>query len=184
LILLLITHFDGLQLNAIPTIGYSDPILSYISAAQFNLNGFGMLKEGYEKVILATLLHAKLTLPSCLQTRPGLFKIASFRRWMVLASSPELIEDIRKAPDHVLSMTKPAFEVPIACISIDSYLPEASQSIQPDYTLDLLNPDDFYHTDIIRAKLTRNIAVTFKEVREELVSALDDMIQTRDDGAS
>jgi len=44
----------------------------------------------------------QLTLPSDSQTR-GLFKIATFWGWMVLASSPELIEDIRKAPDDVLS---------------------------------------------------------------------------------
>ena len=38
------------QLNAIPTIGLSDPILSYFSALQFNFDGVRMLKEGYEKV--------------------------------------------------------------------------------------------------------------------------------------
>jgi hypothetical protein len=42
--------------------------------------------------------------------------------------------------------------------------------------------DDSYHTDIIRSKLTRNIAVTFKEVRDELVRALDDVIQAPHDG--
>ena len=47
----------------------------------------------------------------------------------------------------------------------------------------LLNPDDGYHTDIIRTKLTRNIVATFKQVCEEIVWALDDVIQIRDDGA-
>ena len=37
---------------------------------------------------------------------------------MVLAAGPELIEDIRKAPDHVLSMLEPVFEVHITCISL------------------------------------------------------------------
>ncbi len=40
------------QLNAIPTVGFSDPILSYFSAFQWNFDGDRMLKEGYEKVIL------------------------------------------------------------------------------------------------------------------------------------
>jgi len=40
-----------------------------------------------------------------------------------------------------------------------------------DYTLGMLNKDDIYHVDIIRTKLTRNIAVTFKEAREELILA-------------
>ncbi|KAF8271107.1 cytochrome P450 [Lactarius quietus] len=74
-------------LDAIPTVGFSDPIFSYISALRFNLDGIPMLKDGYEK------------------TGRGLFKIATFRRWMVLASGPELIEDIRKAPDHITDNT-------------------------------------------------------------------------------
>ncbi|KAH9975529.1 cytochrome P450 [Lactifluus volemus] len=97
-------------------------------------------------------------------TRPGLFKIAHFRRWVVLAAGPELAEDIRKAPDNVLDMRAPVYD-----------------DLQPEYTLMLLNLADSYHTDIIRSKLTRNIAATFGEVREELVLAFDDLIQTRDD---
>jgi hypothetical protein len=41
---------DGLQLDAIPTVGFSNPILSYISALRFTLHGIPMLKYGYEKV--------------------------------------------------------------------------------------------------------------------------------------
>ena len=39
-----------------------------------------------------------------------------------------------------------------------------------------------YHTDIIRSNLTRNIADTFKEVRDELVMSLDAAIPVHDDG--
>jgi hypothetical protein len=38
------------QIDAIPTVGFSDPILSYFSALQFNFDGVRMLREGYEKV--------------------------------------------------------------------------------------------------------------------------------------
>ncbi|KAH9993110.1 cytochrome P450 [Russula vinacea] len=134
------------MLDAIPTVGFSDPILSYFSALQFIFDGVRMLKEGYQK------------------TRPGLFKIANFRRWMVLAAGSELIEDVRKAPDDLLSMNEPAIEF-----------------LQPEYTLDLLNMNDSFHTDVIRSKLTRNIAATFKEVREELIMAMDEFIPTSGD---
>src|SRR5712672_1835869 len=40
------------QLDAIPTVGFPDPILSYFSALKFNINGIRMLREGYKKVIL------------------------------------------------------------------------------------------------------------------------------------
>ena len=38
------------QLDAIPTVGFSDPILSYFSALRFNIGGVRMLREGYKKV--------------------------------------------------------------------------------------------------------------------------------------
>ncbi|KAH9975528.1 cytochrome P450 [Lactifluus volemus] len=133
-------------LDAIPTVGYSDPVLSFISAARYFFDAHRMLKEGYEK------------------TKPGLFKIASFRRWIVLAAGPELAEDIRKAPDNVLNMITPV-----------------NEGLQSEYTFKLLNLADEYHVDVVRSKLTRNITAVFGEVREELVLAFDDMIQSRDD---
>jgi hypothetical protein len=56
-----------------------------------------------------------------------------------------------------------------------------TQSLQPEYTLDFLNPEDTYSTDVMRSKLTRDVAATFKEVREEFVMAMHDLIPTRDD---
>jgi len=39
------------QLDAIPTVGFHDPVLSYFSALQFTFDGTRMLREGYNKVI-------------------------------------------------------------------------------------------------------------------------------------
>ncbi len=64
---------------------------------------------------------AELMLRSDSQTRRGLFKIAGLRRWLVLASSPELIEDVRKAPDDVLSLTASLIEVRMLPRMPDSY---------------------------------------------------------------
>jgi cytochrome P450 len=135
-------------LDAIPTIGYSDPILSYFSALHFLLNGLPMLDSGYKKT----------------RSRQGLFKIATFRGWMVFASDPEVIEDIRKAPEDILS-----FGVPVR------------EFLQIKYTMDPLDLDSSYHVDIIRTKLSRNIGDTFKEVRDELVRFLDASIPIHGD---
>jgi hypothetical protein len=59
-----------------------------------------------------------------------------------------------------------------------------TQFLQPEYTLDLLNMHDEYHTDIIRSNLTRNIAATFNEVREELIMAMDDLTSTHEDSST
>ncbi len=40
---------------------------------------------------------------------------------------------------------------------------------------------DEYFTRLVRSKLTRNIAVTFKDVREELVMAMDDLVPIHED---
>jgi hypothetical protein len=42
--------YHYLQLDAIPTVGFSDPVLSLMSAARYLYDGYRMLKEGYEKV--------------------------------------------------------------------------------------------------------------------------------------
>ena len=43
------------QIDALPTVGFSDPILSYFSALRFNFDSVRMLKEGYESVICISL---------------------------------------------------------------------------------------------------------------------------------
>ena len=40
---------------------------------------------------------------------------------------------------------------------------------------------DEYTTPLVRSKLTRNIAVTFKDVREELVMAMNDFVPILED---
>ena len=98
-----------------------------------------------------------------------------------MVSGTELIEDVRKAPDNVLSMTEAIADVRIIYKVVYACLRGLSQSLEIDYTLDLLNKDDIYHAEVIRSKLTRNLAVTFKEVREELINALEDSIPTDED---
>jgi hypothetical protein len=44
--------------------------------------------------------------------------------------------------------------------------------------------DDSYQRNVVRSKLTRNIAATFDPVHDELVGALRDFIPTIDQGMS
>jgi hypothetical protein len=72
-----------------------------------------MLKYGYEKVLFPFYCSDPplyLALQSDFQTGRGLFKIATYRRGMVLASSPQLIEDVGKAPEDVMAFTLPRSE--------------------------------------------------------------------------
>ena len=58
----LLIDFGGSQLDAIPTVGFSDPILSYFSALRFSLDGLPMLINGYKKVSAFVFPCPKLTL--------------------------------------------------------------------------------------------------------------------------
>ena len=44
----------------------------------------------------------------------------------------------------------------------------------------MLDPKDEYSIEIIRSKLTRDVASTFEEIRGELIMAIDDWIPTSD----
>jgi hypothetical protein len=114
------------------------------------------------------------------QWQPGLFKIPTWRRWMVLATSAELIEDIKKAPDDILSR-EPNREVR-TMNGFDAGSTQSRQFIEADYTLRMLNREDPYQNHILRSKLTRNMETTFDKVQGELVQALAECIPVAGDG--
>lgn len=95
---------------------------------------------------------------------------------MVLVAGAELIEDIKMAPEDVLSRRKPVIEVCTVHAGLESHSKQSRQLIQMDYTLPLLNIEDTYHNRVIRSNLTRNIAITFDQVQDELVQALAEFI--------
>jgi hypothetical protein len=66
--------------------------------------------------------------------------------------------------------------------SSKSHSKQSRQLIQMDYTLPLLNIEDTYHNRVIRSNLTRNIAITFDQVQDELVQALVEFIPVADGG--
>jgi len=77
----------------------------------------------------------------------------------MLATGYELIDDIRRAPDYVLSRIEPINEF-----------------VQPEYTLSLPGTHDENTIDTIRSKLGRDIPGIFPETSEELFMAMDDLI--------
>ncbi|KAN0118579.1 hypothetical protein V8E52_005002 [Russula decolorans] len=78
---------------------------------------------------------------------PGLF-IAKFRRWLVPATGRELIDDIKRTPDDVLSN---------------------AESINKG----LLKVIDTYSKNLARSKLMRDTACLFNDVREDLVMVVN-----------
>ncbi|KAI0059480.1 cytochrome P450 [Artomyces pyxidatus] len=152
------------ELDIIPTIGYSAPLLSYVTAIKFLFRSFEMMQEGYEKY------------------KPGLFKIAMLNSWTIVATGHEFIDDIRKAPDNVLSFDEATYRVRLSEIMhLETCLNRCFQSLQVKYTLGDEVHHDPYHIPIIRSQLTRNLGKLFADVRDELVAAFNDQIPVQDD---
>ena len=74
-----VPHF---QLGAIPTVGFSDPILSYLSVVRYIFDANRMLENGYEKVICFSLYYA----PSRIKS---LTPLLTFRRVRVYLKFPD-----------------------------------------------------------------------------------------------
>ncbi|KDR84440.1 hypothetical protein GALMADRAFT_713260 [Galerina marginata CBS 339.88] len=72
------------KLDHIPTIGYSSPILSYISALRFFRHGRAIIEEGYR-------LYPN-----------QVWKLATLEEWFIVANGTSRVEDISKAPDYQL----------------------------------------------------------------------------------
>ena len=91
-----------MQLDDIPPVGPSGPILSYYGAIKFILHARSMVQQGYD------LVRTPPNLP-CLvgstrsQYKDGFFRVPMMDRWLVVVTGPELVDELRKIPDEKLS---------------------------------------------------------------------------------
>ncbi|KAK7049973.1 hypothetical protein VNI00_005404 [Paramarasmius palmivorus] len=133
------------KLDSIPTITTTG-IFSFITGpVKFLFNARDMVQKGYEKY------HG------------GIFKIRMLNRWSVVITTPKMIEDIRKAPDDVLSFQEALQDV-----------------LQIEYTLGKSLHRDPYQVAVVRGPLTRNIAARFLDVQDEIKASFNDLIPAKD----
>ncbi|KAF8153783.1 cytochrome P450 [Crassisporium funariophilum] len=137
------------QLKHIPSAGSNFPVISYLGTLGYLLDARKVINGGIKK------WHG------------GVFKIPDLFKWVVVLTDPKQIEDLRKAPESVLS----AFE------AIDELL-------QTEYTLGVNISQNPYHIPIIRAQLTRALPRLVPEVREEIVDAFNDFIPVTEEWTS
>lgn len=136
-------------LDAIPTIGPSGYLTSWLGVINLYRSGPKMIQEGYTKY------------------KGKLFKVPDINRWIVIVSRPNMIDELRNAPDDVLSFTAATNDV-----------------VSVDYTLRLNNASarhNDYHMPIIRTRLTRNLGNLFPVIHDEIVAAFDDLVTPKGD---
>ncbi|KAF9231273.1 cytochrome P450 [Melanogaster broomeanus] len=91
------------------------------------------------------------------------FKVATLHRWMVILGGSRYLEDITKYRDDELSAV------------------EASNDIMKiEYTLGHQVYRNPYHTPIIHTQLVRNIGFLYPDVRDEVVTALQEILNLKD----
>ncbi|KAI9571037.1 cytochrome P450 [Boletus coccyginus] len=143
---LVITKLSKVRnLDRIPTVGSSRWLGSWWSGHNFETNAIEVIQEGYEKYKSAP------------------FKVADRYRWIVVLGSRQHIDELRKAPDDVLS-----------------FLDAASDSIQMKYTMGPELLQNMYHVEIIRSHLTRSLSSLYSEIRDEVSVAFDEVLDLRD----
>ncbi|KAH7886354.1 cytochrome P450 [Phlebopus sp. FC_14] len=91
------------------------------------------------------------------------FKVANLHKWMVIVSGRQLLEEMRNAPDDQLS-----------------FLESANQALKVEYTLGPAVHHNPYHIAVIRSQLTRNLSILYPEIRDEIVTAFDDVLDLKD----
>ena len=98
------------QLDDIPIVGSSSWFGSWWAGLVYLTNAPDILQEGYEKVcqVLRTFHTCSLTV---FQHKSAPFKVAELHHWIVVLSSREHVEEIRKTPDDTLSFAEAATEV-------------------------------------------------------------------------
>ncbi|KAF5335055.1 hypothetical protein D9758_016332 [Tetrapyrgos nigripes] len=143
-------HLEMAKFDGIPAVGPSGLLSSFISGMRYVKNARELIKEGYEKY------HGRA------------FKISIPNSgWMVIATGPELVNDIRKASDEYLSFDE-----------------ALNEFLQIDYTLGKPHREHLYHVNVVRNAVTRNLSARYSDVRDEIIAAFSEEIPVTDDWTS
>ncbi|PAV19648.1 cytochrome P450 [Pyrrhoderma noxium] len=97
----------------------------------------------------------------------GTFKVPIIERWLVVINKPELIEEIRKAPDDVFS-----------------FLEASKELIAGKWTLGPSTFNNAYHLPIVRNQLTRSLTSRLEDITDEIECSFNDLILPTEDWTS
>ncbi|THU87417.1 cytochrome P450 [Dendrothele bispora CBS 962.96] len=137
------------KLDAIPTVGSNGFWSSLWAGIYYIKHAREVVQEGYDKYYGRA------------------FKVRLPDRWTVVATGPTMINDIKKAPDDMLSFDE-----------------AVNESLQIDYTIGKAHRMHLYHVNVVRNNLTRNIATRFSDVRDEIMVSFAEQIPVTEDWVS
>ncbi|PAV15333.1 cytochrome P450 [Pyrrhoderma noxium] len=136
-----IYYYNSKKSINVPAIGPENWFLSYWGAREYFKDDRKMLQEGYKKYKERT------------------FKVPQYDRWLVVVNSPKLVDEIRLAPDHILSITE-----------------GTDEQFATKFTFGMPLTGDHRIVPVIRTQLTQNIGNLFDEYFEEITNGCDEFI--------
>jgi hypothetical protein len=126
------------------------------------------------------------------------FKVPKLDRWLVIVSGPEAVEELRHAPENVISIKEAAAEVCLHIITrnqlTNGHFRFSLQITRLDQIYLIVNGSDTanspsavanlladpYHLPVIRNQLTKSLGTVFPDLRDEVVQAFDSVIPRTD----
>ena len=113
------------------------------------------------------------------QHKSAPFKVANGYGWLVILSNRKHIEELQRAPDD-LSLIEAFIDVSNCPVLLELIRIECRrQQFNARYTLGDEVHDTPYHIAVIRTQLTRNIGKLYPEIRDEVVTAFDEVLDLR-----
>ena len=114
------------------------------------------------------------------QHKSAPFKVANKFGWMVILSDRTHIEEIRRAPDDELSLMEAFIDVRNCPVLLELTRIECHwKQFNTHHTLGDEVHDIPYHIAVVRAQLTRNIGKMHPEIRDEVITAFDEVLDLR-----
>ncbi|KZT39044.1 cytochrome P450 [Sistotremastrum suecicum HHB10207 ss-3] len=129
----------------VPTVGPTGIFSSYLGVWKYIRNGDEVLREGYEKY-----------------GKTGMFQVADLSRWTVVVTSVEMIQELVRVPDEILSFVQASNEL-----------------IQGDWTMGPNIHANDYHVPILRSTFTRNLGFLYPEIIAEVEAAMNSALPDR-----
>ncbi|KAJ6544006.1 cytochrome P450 [Mycena capillaripes] len=132
------------SLDHIPSVGGQGILASYVTAFKFMSDANSVLQQGYEKY------------------RDGAFKIPQMDRWIIIVSGSDMLDALRGAPEHILSMEAAMTDL-----------------LSADYTLGTETLRDTYHLGVIKNAMNKQLGYIVPAIADETKKAFGDIIGKR-----
>lgn len=114
----------------------------------------------------------------------GMFRVPLIDRWLVVLTGPRLVEELRTIPEEDLSFDHAVRDVSpkFFCVVNNTYIWVILKLLQVKYSFGLDVQEYPYHIQVTRNHLSRNLAVLFPDIYDEITHVFSTIVPSDQDG--